>query len=295
MTKATAIIALIAALGLACAPAAPAAQKDSAKTKAKSKGASSLSEEDRLLLNYYKAPDMEKAAKILSMKPKLGMDSYMAGFRSEILRSHTKELPELLSKCTVDTLTLKCGLSLALWLANTPECKAEAFAMLEKDEVLTRFVKFSKESKHPSFRKLEKLHAGMEEVPILEMAWGAYDATHDPAILKSLIRLAGRAEAPKDGVKSWMAKEEDRKKPLDGCQDMLAMTVKVRMDARAQKDADFATELKALLNTMPAETRKLYNRPMRDYFRDPKANLWPEDEPLMPDDMPPDEVRPEDI
>lgn len=222
-----------------------------------------VEKQEAIMNDYYKDPSLERAAEILSFRDAQHFLNYRMGFASRMLRQHSAQLQDLLAKVTSNdeyTLYLICA---AEWLADTPECSADAAARLEKSEEVRNYLSIGKFSVKPDFTKLENLEAGYEETRVIEMAWGAYDALHEEAILASIVRCAARVAPPAEGVRLWThAKSSIRNKVPAELGDIVALVAKSSLQKRCERDAALAARVQELVNQLPEDMKASYNKPL---------------------------------
>ncbi len=232
------------------------------------------------MLEYAGDPSFENASMLLSLIPTPENMMYRAGFFSRVLQQHEGHLHELLEKAEKEPNYPLLGPSLsqgsqwlhrfmlciAEWLANTEESNKEAFEALDYDPTMKGYLRISPTTERPDFTRLETLENGPEEAIVLDMAWGAYDASRDPKILVSFLRCASRETPPQQGVRFW-GKQDDRDRTDTSMLkekhfDLPAMAAKWSMQSRAEQDADFARRVDQLLQTLPADAQERYKKPL---------------------------------
>ena len=271
----SAILALFLCLGgLAAAQDAPAPAEVS------------TAERDQQLLNTYADhPTLENAARILSLE---SLDdenaTYRMGFCSQLIRQHSAHLGELLEKAGgTDSPAIRLHICICCWLANTPESNGTADTMMKYDPIIAAWSRIKPGSPKPDFTRLEELSTSPMEAMALDMAWGAYDATHSRDILCSFIRCGTRTAAPEKPAKLWMVPDEQREmaaKAADG-RDTVSMAAKWSVLSRAKANAAFAAEVQACLSTMPADIQNRWKEPLPDHPKN-KSEYTPNPEPAKP-------------
>ena len=232
------------------------------------------------MLEYAGDPSFENASMLLSLVPTPKNMMYRAGFFSRVLQQHEGRLHELLEKAEKEPNYPLLGPSLsqgnqwihrymlciAEWLANTEESNKEAFEALDYDPTMKGYLRISPTTERPDFTHLEALENGPEEAIVLDMAWGAYDATRDSKILASFLLCASRETPPQQGVRFW-GKQDDRDRSDTSMLkerhfDLPAMAAKWSLQSRAEQDADFATLVDQLLKTLPPDAQERYKKPL---------------------------------
>ena len=241
------------------------------------------------MLEYATDPSFENAYMLLSLIPTPKNMMYRAGFFSRVLQQHEGRLHELLEKAEKEPNYPLLGPSLsqgsqwihcymlciAEWLANTEESNKEAFEALDYDPTMKGCLRISRTTERPDFTRLEALENGAEEGHVLDMAWGAYDATRDPKILASFLRCASRETAPQHGVRFWGKRDDRDRDDTSMLQekkiDLPVMAAKWSLQSRAEQDADFARRVDQLLQTLPADAQERSKKPLPklDSFKRP--------------------------
>ena len=232
------------------------------------------------MLEYVEAPSFENASMLLSLIPTPKNMMYRAGFFSRVLQQHGGRIRELLESAEKEPNYPLLGPSLsqgnqwshrymlciAEWLADTKESNKEAFEALDHDPTMKGYLRIGPTTERPDFTHLEALENGAEEATLLDMAWGAYDATRDPKILASFLRCASRKTPPQQGVRFWR-KQNDRER-ADASMlkerhfDLPAMAAKWSLQSRAEQDADFARRVNKLLKTLAPDAQERYKKPL---------------------------------
>lgn len=217
---------------------------------------------------YPEQPTLENASHLLGNLPLNDENAtYMQGFCSQLIRQHSEHLQQLLAEAGAKhSAALRLLICIGCWLADTEESHRMAALTLEYDPIMAAWSKINPASEKPDFTKLENLSDSPMEAMGLDMAWGAYDATHSRDILCSFLRCATRSSAPEQPFKLWFIPEEAREEVADSAagKDPVAMAAKWSVISRAKAAPDFAAELQACLETLPEELRLRWAEPLPD-------------------------------
>ncbi len=217
---------------------------------------------------YPEQPTLENASRLLGSLPLNEENAtYMQGFCSQLIRQHSNQLQQLLTEADAKhSAALRLLICISCWLADTEESNRMTALTLEYDPIMAAWSKIKPASEKPDFTKLENLSSCPLEAMCLDMAWGAYDATHSRDILCSFLRCATRSSAPEQPFKLWFIPEEAREEVADSAagKDPVAMAAKWSVTSRAQNDPDFAAELQASLETLPEALRLRWAEPLPD-------------------------------
>ena len=229
----------------------------------------SLEAQQAAMDSYHETPTLEKAAEIVGFPVSDENLTYRMGFYSQLYRQHALWADQLAAAAAkapggYNTRFAHCA---AEWLSGDDACVRDAMQQLEYDPIMRAYMGIDQDTPRPDFTRLEDLDAGVEESNLLDMAWGAYDATRDKAILLSFIRCAARTGAPeKDAMRFWpLRKDEDRAPmpPEMAQMDVVAMAAKWSVKSRAEQDAAFAAVVQECLSTLPEDVRARFNEPLR--------------------------------
>lgn len=217
---------------------------------------------------YPEQPTLENASHLLGSLPvNEETATYMQGFCSQLIRQHNGRLQQLLEEADAKhSAALRLLICISCWLADTEESNRMAELTLEYDPIMAAWSKIKPASEKPDFTKLENLSDSPLEAMCLDMAWGAYDATHSRDILCSFLRCATRSSAPEQPFKLWFIPEEAREEVADSAagKDPVAMAAKWSVTSRAKADPVFAAELQACLETLPEALRLRWAEPLPD-------------------------------
>ena len=268
---------LAAVLAAACAaaeesvprsgPGAISAEAMDKQLAAEAQRIPSIAEQQAAMNRYCEAPTLEKAAKILSFPVDNNNFTYRVGFYAQLYRQYAERRSELIAAETPAPGYLsRYAHCAAEWLSGSPACVDDAFLQLEYDPMMKGALRIRKNTPRPDLTRLEALEAGLEETQLLDMAWGAYDATHDRNILCSFIRCAARTSPPeKDAVRYWVNTDDASRHPLPPeivQKDLVAMAAKWSVTSRAEQDAAFAAELEECLKTLPDDVQQRFRSPL---------------------------------
>lgn len=227
----------------------------------------SLQEQQAAMDSYCEHPTLEQAAKILSFPVNQANLTYRIGYYAQLYRRHAAQRDELVAAAEpAPGYTARYARCAAEWLSGDAACVDDALLQLEYDPMMAASLRIGKNTPRPDFTRLEDLDSGVEEAALLDMAWGAYDATRDSAILLSFIRCAARTAPPeKDAVRFWIAKSDKRRKPVPPEMknvDVVAMAAKWSVQSRAAQDAAFAAKVDECLSSLPAEVQERFHAPL---------------------------------
>ena len=228
-----------------------------------------IEEQQAVMDHYHENPTLEKAAEILGFSlPHASMVTYRMGYYSQLYRQHAAQREKLIAYTENGFLSRSTHCA-AEWLSGDPACSEDAFLQLEYDPIMKGTLRIGKNTPRPDFTRLQDLEAGIEETQLLDMAWGAYDATHDKAILLSFIHCAARTAPPeKDAVRFWMNQADDQRRPLppqlEGT-DIVAMAAKWSINSRAKQNAAFAATVEACLSELSDDEQKRFRAPLPDH------------------------------
>lgn len=218
--------------------------------------------EGRLFQAYTAAPTLENARAIMEGGlTYTDSDSYFyrAGFLYGIFTMHPDHVAELLDAVHVDSSQTAADAVVgeALWLLNTDEALAARM-------IWQGFVTPAEGATPMDFHHLENLHNNVEEAQLLDCAWGVYDATKDPEILRSFVLCAARETPPADGYRFWaLNAQTDRRDPVPAeLGDVIALSARWSVRSKAKKDPAFAAQVDAILETLTPEQRERYNAPL---------------------------------
>lgn len=222
-----------------------------------------LSIQQKVMEHYHEEPTLEYATEILNFGTDPENMTYRMGFASQLLRRYSAELPRLLAGIKNSEKSTSYMLAAGEWLADTPECSEDLDKRLKEDEDIKRILRITENSLRPDFTKLELLDGGVEETHILDMAWGAYDATRQPEILQSFIRCAARSGPPEEPVRLWShTLERQRTKVPAELGDLVSMAAKWSLISRARENEEFSGLVQEYLKTLPAEQQENFRKPL---------------------------------
>ena len=217
--------------------------------------------------SYIEEPSLEKAAQILSFPVTNENFTYRIGYYSQLYRRYASQRDELTkASCASPGYIARFAHCAAEWLSGDEACVEDALLQLEYDPIMKGALRIRKNTPRPDFTRLEDLDSGIEEANLLDMAWGAYDATHDRNILLSFIRCAARPAPPEqNAVRFWInAKDSDRcpKPPKMAEIDVVAMAAKWSVSSRAEQDPAFAAKVAECLSSLPADVQERFHAPL---------------------------------
>lgn len=228
----------------------------------------SMETQQEIMDRYCETPTLENAARILSFPVSNENLTYRMGYYSQLYRQHASRRDALVAAAGLAPgYAARLARCAAEWLSGDAVCVDDALLQLEYDPIMKSALRIGKNTPRPDFARLEDLEAGIEETQLLDMAWGAYDATRDSAILLSLIRCAARTAPPeKDAVRFWMNREDKRRLPMTPEMkqlDVVAMAAKWSVRSRAAHDAAFAARVQECLSSLPDAVQARFNEPLR--------------------------------
>lgn len=228
----------------------------------------SMEAQQAIMNDYCETPTPENAARILSFPVSNENLTYRMGYYSQLYRQHASRRDELVAMAGIAPgYTARLARCAAEWLSGDAACVADALLQLEYDPIMKSALRIGKNTPRPDFTRLEDLDAGVEETNLLDMAWGAYDATRDRAILLSFIRCAARPAPPeKDAVRFWVNRKDARRRPMTPEMkqlDVVAMAAKWSVNSRAGDDPAFAARVQECLSSLPEDVQARFNEPLR--------------------------------
>ena len=230
----------------------------------------SIEDQQAIMNDYCETPTLENAARILSFPVSSENLTYRMGYYSQLYRQHASRRDELVAKAGIAPgYTARFACCAAEWLSGDAACVDDALLQMEYDPIMKSALRIRKNTPRPDFTRLEDLDAGVEETNLLDMAWGAYDATRDRAILLSFIRCAARPAPPeKDAVRFWMNRDDATRRPMPPEMkqlDVVAMAAKWSVNSRAEYDAAFAARVQECLSSLPEDVQARFNEPLRPH------------------------------
>lgn len=191
--------------------------------------------------------------------------TWRSGYISVFLKAYPQHQALLLSRTGKLNMHGRRMVVLALWMADTEEARAELEELRTYDPLATAGLHGKQK---PDFTRLETLYNGVEEANILDTAWGVYDASKDREVLASFIRCATRTAPPEEGAYEYWAIPTAGRSPIPpeaGDVDIIAMAAKWSILSRAKQDEEFAAEVEACLQEMPADVQERFRAPLPQY------------------------------
>lgn len=212
------------------------------------------------------APEhLQNLAKVIGQNPTPYNMTWRAGYISAFLKAYPQHQSLLLSQTGMHGPLGRRMIALALWLADTEESRAELDLLHSYDPLAAAGLT---NKKAPDFTKLETLYNGVDEANVLDIAWGVYDAGHDREVLASFIRCAARSTPPQtNAYEYWDIPPIGRTPipPAAGDADIVAMAAKWSILSRAEQDPEFAAEVEACLQELPADIQQRFRAPLPQY------------------------------